>query len=227
MTDSNAATPERKTRTSGVAEKVYRELQQLVMQNDVEPGSRIVIDQIAAEFGVSSTPVREALAQLEIQGLVTKERLRGYRYAERITSDEFDELWEFRMLLEPNAARQAAARISLAGRSRLLSELGTVADADSDMQDDYFSMRTLLEHDFRLHDLIFELAGNSYARKAIAQANVHNQLLRLHFDGYDGRLAVQEHERLVQAIVNGDTDQADAAMRDHLECSFTRLRSHF
>lgn len=226
MNEIVAASPPKRRASAGVAEEVYQKLTQLVMQNDVEPGSRIVIDQLASQFGVSSTPVREALAQLEIQGLVTKERLRGYRYAEKLTAQEFDELWDFRLLLEPNAARLAAARITLAGKSRLTSELSSVREPGREFQDDYVSMRTVLEHDLRFHDLILELAGNSFARRAIAQANVHTRLLRLHFEGADGGLAVNEHAALVDAIIEGDTVGAEAAMQAHLEHSFGRIRPH-
>lgn len=220
-------TPARSRKDSaGVAEQVYQKLAQLIMQNDVAPGSRIVIDQIAAEFGVSSTPVREALAQLEAQGLVTKERLRGYRFAERLTPTEFDELWEFRLLLETNAARQAAGRISIAGRARLLAELATISHSEEHLHDDYESMRAVLEHDLRLHDLILDLAGNSFARRAIKQANVHTRLLRVYFDAEGGRLAFHEHENIVNAIINGNMDEAESAMREHLEQSFGRLRPH-
>lgn len=226
MNEIVAATPKKGRASAGVAEQVYQQLTQLVMQNDVEPGSRIIIDQLASQFGVSSTPVREALAQLEIQGLVTKERLRGYRFAEKLSIEEFDELWDFRLLLEPNAARLAAARITLAGKTRLLQELSSVRDPSRELQDDYVSMRTVLEHDLRFHDLVLELAGNSFARRAIAQANVHTRLLRLHFEGSDGRQAVNEHAALIEAIVEGDTAKAEAAMQEHLEHSFGRLRPH-
>lgn len=212
----------------GIAEDVYQRLQQRVMRNDVTPGARIIIDQVAAEFGVSSTPVREALAQLEARGLVTKERLRGYRYAERITPDAFDQLWEFRALLEPNAARQAAARTSLSAKARLDAELQWISEHlhEGHTSDSLDPMSAFMAHDQRFHDLILELAGNAYARSAIQRANVQSQMLRLHFDENEADLAAEEHRRISDAVISGDAAGAEAAMRAHLEGAFTRLRPY-
>lgn len=208
----------------GVTEQVYQNLLRMVMQNDVDPGSRMVIDKIALDLGVSSTPVREALARLETQGLVYKERLRGYFASEMISSAEFDDLWEFRLLVEPYAARHAALRLGGTGRVRLREELDSIRSVR--LADDYPSKRAVREHDQRLHDLVMELAGNKHARKAIAQTHAHNRMLRVHFAALDGYRAVQEHAEVVEALNSADPDAAEETMRRHIENAYTRLRGY-
>lgn len=206
----------------GVAEQVYQSLFRMVMESDIAPGSRMIIDKIAAELGVSSTPVREALARLETQGLVTKERLRGYFATEIMDATEFDDLWEFRLLIEPHAARQAAMRADRAGKIRLQYEIDTIRQVR--LLEDYASKSTFREHDRRLHDLIFELAGNVHTRKAIAQAHIYNRMLRIGFAPIDGYHAIQEHADIVKAVVASDPDGAEAAMRAHIQQAYHRLR---
>ncbi|KAM9861677.1 GntR family transcriptional regulator [Leucobacter sp. BZR 635] len=210
------------TSAGGVTEQVYQALFQLVMELDIAPGARMVIDKIAADLGVSSTPVREALARLETQGLVTKEPKRGYFATQIMSAEEFADLWEFRLLIEPQAAGRAAARAGQAGVARLGEEIAGIQRAK--FLDDYSSMTQFREHDRRLHDLVLELAGNAHARKAIAQAHIYNRMLRVRFQPVDGYHAVQEHAEIVRAIAAGDEAIAEQAMRDHVGASYQRLQ---
>lgn len=225
MSTVHPPTSEVSPSTLGVGETVYQHLLRMLMQNVVAPGSRMIIDKIAAELKVSSTPVREALARLETQGLVTKERLRGYFAAEFMRRPEFDDLWDFRLMLEPIAARRAATRASRTDRLRLDAELAEILPVR--LEDDYASKLAVREHDQRLHDLIFELAGNSHARQAMARCHVHNRMLRVHFAAVDGYHAIQEHVELVTAVSSGDPDEAEAAMRTHIENAYARLAVYF
>src|SRR4051794_32245065 len=101
-------TDRRVLRRQMLADDVYEAIKTMLMDHVVRPGARISIDGLAREFQVSSTPVREALARLESEGLAVKEPLKGYRATELLTLAEFDDLYRFRLLLEPWAARRGA-----------------------------------------------------------------------------------------------------------------------
>src|SRR5262245_61848983 len=77
------------------------------MSLQIAPGSRITVDGLVRELEVSHTPIREALGRLEGEGLVVKTHLVGYSAAPQITRRQFEELYELRLLLEPDAARRA------------------------------------------------------------------------------------------------------------------------
>ncbi len=82
------------------------------MSLKIPPNTRISVDSMAREFGISQTPIREALSMLEANGLVTKQRFIGYCTAPTLNRKQFEELFEIRLLMEPYAARCAAERMS-------------------------------------------------------------------------------------------------------------------
>src|ERR1700742_2633365 len=95
-------------RRSVLADEIYEIRKSKLMDNVVEPGSRLSIDGLARDFGCSPTPVREALARLESDGLVVKRAHHGYTVAPLMEAKSFDELFRVRLLLEPAAASWAA-----------------------------------------------------------------------------------------------------------------------
>src|SRR5258708_37996720 len=95
-------------RRSVLADEVYEILKSKLMDNIVEPGSRLSIDGLSRDLGCSATPIREALARLESDGLVAKRPHYGYTAAPLIDSTTFDELFRMRLLLEPACALWAA-----------------------------------------------------------------------------------------------------------------------
>lgn len=99
-------------RPTSVVEGVYDSIYHRLMSLDIAPGARIPIDVLARELGVSQTPIREALSRLEREGLVRKEHLIGYSAAPQWTRKQFEDLYAFRLLIEPEAARLAAANMT-------------------------------------------------------------------------------------------------------------------
>src|ERR1700755_1935931 len=99
-------------RRSVLADEVYEILKSKLMDNIVEPGSRLSIDGLARDLGCSPTPIREALARLESDGLVAKRAHYGYTAALLIDAQSFAELFRMRLLLEPACASWAAQAAS-------------------------------------------------------------------------------------------------------------------
>ena len=93
-----------------LADDVYEAVKTLVMDHVIAPGARLSIDGLTRRLGVSQTPIREALARLESDGLVTKAPLRGYSATPLLTRSEVDDLFQFRLLVEPWAAGPRADR---------------------------------------------------------------------------------------------------------------------
>ena len=108
-------------RPKGLADDVYGAIFNKLMSLEIAPGSRITVDGLVRELEVSHTPIREALGRLEGEGLVVKTHLVGYSATPQITRRHFDELYQLRLLLEPDAARQAARRID-EGNMRKLTD---------------------------------------------------------------------------------------------------------
>lgn len=205
-----------------LADDVYEAIKALIMDHAIEPGARVSIDGLARQLGVSPTPVREALARLESAELVVKEPLRGYRTTSLLTREQLDDLYQFRLLIEPWAAARAAERADAAGRERLSAEMGS---CDAPRDDTYDSYKALTAHDTRFHVLVAELAGSAQVRRAFERTHCHLHIFRLYYDRGIGQKTLEEHRAITNAILEGDPEAAEAAMRHHLETSYyERLR---
>ncbi len=209
-------------RRNVLADDVYEAIKAMVMDHVVRPGARVSIDGLARELEVSPTPVREALARLESDGLVLKEPLKGYRATSLLTLEEFTDLFQFRRLIEPWAARRAAERITPEAARELREELASAAPP---LTADYEGYKSLTAHDNRFHALIARLSGSEQVRVAFERTHCHLHIFRLHYERDIGPEALAEHRRIAEAVISGDGGAAESAMLDHLESAMTqRLR---
>ncbi|WP_439574748.1 GntR family transcriptional regulator [Phreatobacter sp.] len=110
--------PAAATLTTTLAER----LRAAIMRGDLEPGSKLVLDRMRANFGVSLSPLREALCRLESEGLVQAEDQRGYRVAP-VSADNLTEVIRLRVELEGMAAQEAIRHGDAAWEGRILSAL--------------------------------------------------------------------------------------------------------
>ncbi|UOZ10273.1 GntR family transcriptional regulator [Amycolatopsis sp. WQ 127309] len=206
-----------------LADGVYEQIRALIMNDGIEPGARVNIDEIARELGVSGTPVREALARLESEELVSRLPLRGYRVTELLNRKEVDDMYALRLLLEPPSAALAAAAMSDASVAALEAELATCPAAPAD--DAYSDYKALTAHDARLHELILHLAGNVAVEQAFARTHCHLHFFRLNYNQPFGEQTIAEHRTIVDALVVGSASGARKAMTAHLEVARDRLVS--
>lgn len=205
-----------------LTDNVYEAIKALVMDHAIEPGARVNIDALARQLRVSQTPLREALARLESDGLVTKEPLRGYSATPLMNWKQLDDLYEFRLLVEPWAAGSAALHITQEGRDRISAEIASCSDAPPD--GNYDQYKVLSAHDGRFHDLIMEFSGNVALREIYAKTHCHLHGFRLYYGSGIGMKALKEHQRIAKAIASGNRDRAAAAMQAHLETARKRFR---
>ncbi len=101
-----------------LVDDVHDVLVDMLMNHDLDAGARLNIDGLARSLRVSPTPIREALARMEAEGLVVKEPRRGYMVAPLIGLEDLRALMDFRLLIEPAAASAAARRASAADAAR-------------------------------------------------------------------------------------------------------------
>jgi DNA-binding GntR family transcriptional regulator len=208
-----------------LADGVYEQIRALIMNDGIEPGARVNIDEIARELGVSGTPVREALARLESEELVSRLPLRGYRVTELLNRKEVDDMYALRLLLEPPSAARAASAMSDANVALLEAELATCPAAP--VEDAYSDYKALTAHDARLHELILHMAGNVAVEQAFARTHCHLHFFRLNYNQPFGEQTIAEHRVIVDALVAGNAAGARKAMTDHLEVARDRLLSRF
>jgi DNA-binding GntR family transcriptional regulator len=206
-----------------LGDEVYAVLQQAIMDGTIPPDERLNAGELARRFDVSPTPVREALARLESDGLVEKHPLKGYRTTDLLAEQQLIDLFELRLLLEPGSAARAAERRQAEDSADLRREIELARSAIG--QPDAYSV--LSQHDVRLHDKVFRAARNETVRLAYARTHCHLHTFRLAYTGSYVSDTVDEHAALTDAIIAGHPVAAESAMRRHIEQSRERLLQVF
>ena len=206
-----------------LGDSVYEVIKGLVIDQRVEPGSRMNIDSLARQLTVSQTPIREALARLEADGLVIREPLRGYSVAPLLDASSFDQLYDMRLLLEPEAARHAARNIREEDFRPL--EKAATAMRKATLGETYKEFSSFSTQDAIFHQTIAAAAGNSFLLDAIVRLRSHLQLSRLYFyRGIpDADEAMPEHEKLIALLRSRSADAAASLMVRHITRSRARL----
>ncbi len=182
------------------------------------PGDRLVESELADRFGVSRTPVREALQRLETQGLLTRDG-RSLIVAS-LDHTQMSELYVVRGELEGLAAK-------LAARHATPEEVGVLRDmleADKALQDD---PQALARANRRFHKQIHLASHNRFLVRQLDLVHRSMALLATTSISAEGRGAdtLAEHEEIVQAIERADGDAAYEALRDHISKAYiTRLK---
>ncbi|MEI9851553.1 MAG: GntR family transcriptional regulator [Sphingomonas sp.] len=212
-------TPQRRLqRSQGFVEEVFDIIRADIMALRIPPDTKISIDSLARELGVSQTPIREALSMLEAIGLVSKRHYVGYWSAPQLTRRQVDDLYEARLLLEPHAARSAAQRMT----DRELAALGGLTAA-MDPGSSPTSYDRFADQDAELHDRIAAGSGNAIIQQSLARLHSHLHIFRLRSNSEVAAEAHLEHAALARALMRRDGDAAEAAMRHHIERSYDRL----
>lgn len=205
---------------SSLGTQILEQLRALVVRGDLKPGTHLVEGHVAEEFGVSRGPVRDALRQLEIEGLV-EPRSRGVS-VRGLFDEDLRELYALRGALEGLAIRQAIELGDAADWSALDAALDTMRRAADDRDPARFAAADL---DF--HSAFYDIAGN---RRLAAAWATHRPLFAAMLDvtntrDRDLRPTAQDHADLAHAVRSGDTEQALAVLGEHLDGSRDRMRA--
>lgn len=198
---------------------VYSILQSWLMDGRIPPGAKLNIERLARELGVSATPVREAIGRLEGDNLVVTTPGRGPAATARLSFDEFRQLYEFRLLVEPWAARSVAVERLVNPASMLKNEL---AEFEKALAGATPSREVTFAHDARFHGLIMEATENSWVRQAYWQTHCHLHIYRLEYTGNSAASTVAEHRAIAEAISACEPEAAAEAAAEHLRLSYSR-----
>ena len=232
---------------SALSDGTYDAIRTMLLTHEIAPGERVVIDTLAHGMAVSQTPVREALARLESDGLVVKQTLKGDAATPLLTLTQVDDLFQFRLVVEPWSAERAAELADPAGLAALDEELRRGGEAGSATQPIDQAYEAMSAHDARFHELISEMSGSPLITEALARTHCHMHLYRLYqagqaqiadagsnssavkeifglyYEPTNGFLAYQQHQAIAEAIAAGDGDAARERMREHLQSSRERF----
>ena len=192
--------------------RVGEAIRSAIIVGQLAPGALYSVQSLADAFGVSRTPVREALIDLATQGMVRFERNRGVRILETSIHD-LEEVFTLRLLLEVPATYRAVEQMNDPALRQLRKEFAAMQRA-AQAQDEPVLMR----HDRRFHSVILEMSGN----RRLAQFVDHlRDLVLTRGASTVGRSRslediVAEHGEILDRVQAGDPHGAAAAMRAHI-----------
>lgn len=202
-------------RPAGLADRVYHQLRDSIGNHQIKPGERLQEVNLAAQLAVSRTPVREALARLESEGMIVVEG-RGFVVPE-LTDTDIEEIYQLRFLLEPAAAASAVAETtSAADLASMASEIEDATAADN--KGDF---RAFLEANGRFHNAWRALVPNRRMSKLLDQYVGHVRFLRVLTlgDANARKAALTGMKNIHEAFKSRDKNAAVEAMVKHLEAA--------
>lgn len=187
-------------------------LENAIVDGRFAPGERLDPEALAAEFGCSRTPIREALQALEVSGLVRIQAKRGTFVAE-LGVPELAERFEVMAELEAFCARLAARRASGADLDAIRrAQSACLRAAETGDTDAYYYENTAFHH------AIYAASRNAFLEAEALRLQAMLQPYRRHQLQLRGRMqrSLHEHEQIVSSIAAGDAEGAAAAMRGHV-----------
>ena len=205
-----------------LAASIRSRLRTAILRGEFAPGERLREVEIAARFDVSRGPVREALLQLEQEGLVLLRRNRGAIVA-RLSRDDLEEVYSLRLALERLAAARAPRHGTEADFARLDAVLHEFRGATSSQP---LTEQEAADQDVRFHDAIYQAAHHErlYASWNSIRSQVYVLLLGRNVAGPDFREDTYfGHLELAYLIRSRADERAVAAIEAHLQASYTRV----
>ena len=212
MTAAPEGLPSIGERTS-LRERVAESLRAALVSGRMVPGTTYSIPALAEQFGVSATPVREAMLDLVNEGIMSAVPNKGFRVVE-LSDAELDQITELRRLLEVPTVGELAGAIDRAAVRRLRSLADAVGDAAR--RGDVVGY---VEADRELHLALLAEAGNPRLVEMVGRLRDQSRLYGLEQLAAEGVLvdSATEHMRLIDALESGDRRAAERVMAHHLD----------
>jgi DNA-binding GntR family transcriptional regulator len=193
-------------------QEVAERLRQRIFAHELTPGTWIDEQKLAEQYGISRTPLREALKVLASEGLVELRPRRGC-YVTEISRQDLDDIFPLMAMLEGRCAAEAVRRAKPADITALKAIHEQLESAARDGRIDAF-----FESNQEFHRKIQELSGNRWLLSVIQDLRKVLKLSRMHSLSLEGRLqqSLDEHRVILAAIVASDAGRAEKLMQDHL-----------
>ena len=194
------------------SETIRAGIENAIREGILLPGDPIDEAEIAAQYKVSRTPIREALIQLQAQGMLNS-LPRGGMVVAKMNLQQLLSLWELLAELEGVAVRLACQRMTLGERKTIRAhheQSRVVADAD-----DFAGWQ---ESNLGFHELIYRATRNPYLRQEVLRMRARTGYYRRHAFGALGQTksSFEQHQQIVEAFMVNDGDAASASMLAHM-----------
>lgn len=197
---------------SSKKEFAYNKIKSLIIKNKIGPNTMLVERQLSEQFGISRTPVREALTRLASEGMVEVIPGKGF-FASNISFEKFINICELREALEGMAAKLCTLKKDEQTIKRLEKSINILEGA---LRSENYDIS--VEYDLEFHNIIIGGANNSSLETLLQ--GIYDQIKRFAFttitDSQRQKRSLNQHIKVLNAIINNDADLAEKLMRKHI-----------
>lgn len=202
-----------------LSELIAEQLRARIWDRDIEFGERLLETDLAEEYDVSRSTIREALKILEAEELVFSQARKG-TYVSDFTAEDFNEMIELRTLLETTAFKKAIPELDedhLAELEEIIIQMKQKAEEKD--------WNALFDLDTQFHSYIVHLCGNSRIVKIYQSLQVQIRTFLMHLDKYysSHQSFYEEHKDLYEAVASKDAKKVQEKVRKHIEYAEEKL----
>lgn len=212
-----------KLKVENLNQQAYEALKDKILHKEFRPGDRLVDSQLAEEFGISRTPLRDAIRKLAEEGLVVNPSGKGY-YVYQPSTNDINEIFEMRLILDKAAITKLITEI-FPNNPSALEELKERFNAARDPN----RSSAFIANDENFHDTIIRLTGNSRMQAIYSdlkdQTRIFRRVTSHNVDQMDK--AHDYHSKIFYGLINLDLDTAIAAAEKHVEYSRDDALTYF
>lgn len=191
---------------------VTQQIRESIINNELKPGDRIVETKIAKQLGVSQSPVREAIRELELMGLIENKPFRGC-YVKKLSKKDIKDAYKVRAHLEMLAALEAAENITdqqLNEMESLIIKMRTTAGAGK--------VKEFVELDISFHRMIIHIADNSLLEKMWDMVNLAQwTFITTKISKRSLPELADRHEQIYESLKKRDSEGASKCIKSHIE----------
>ena len=208
--------PSDRTGIPTAVDHAYEMIWRQLIRGERRPGERLTDTELAAQLGLSRTPVRQALHLLAREDLVRFDARRGFS-VKVLTAQDVNEVYDVRSALEVLALRLAAPHLAADQLQSCLQRLYGARETLRRSRDEQ-AIALMLEDDLSLHNLLVRASGNGRLIRILAGLRSQQSLFQYWDTSYPERVeaASDEHERVLLALIAGDTEEAARCMARHI-----------
>lgn len=191
---------------------IFDALRESILTGDLKPGTQLIEKNLAAEFGVSKTPVREALHHLSHIGLVDLETAKGAT-VHTLTYEEIKDIWEMRQYLEPMALELSIPHLT---DDEIQQLRDCLEDARNALAQNNMKLLSQINTDF--HELLYSKASNHLLIRWLDSLSDRRRLVSMNIWDIENNSDKewQEHRAILDAIEAGDIPTASQALKNHI-----------
>lgn len=206
-----------KVETADLVEKVYSSIKEMILNGELVPGQKLVQEEMAAQLGVSRTPVLSAFSKLEKEWLVKSIPRRGF-YIYEMSKEEKLNLFDIRMRLESLGAYKAAELGTDKEKKELVSLVEKAVKQDFSQKPSDFN-----QHDYEFHRQIMAMSRNPMLSTMISSYNIVS-LSNQDDDSIDYSRSLEGHKKISSAIAESDPEKAESIMKEHIQTGLERIK---